>query len=338
MRKFVVAVALLLGVVFIFTKLAEVQAIAGTLQKGDWRFILLAIGVEAAWLLNVALSYQALYKMFGLEEKIERLLLLSSAAYFVNIVAPSVGMGGMAIFISDARLRSHSTARVTLAGVLYLLFDYGAFLCVLALGLLVEFRRNNLNTPELVASAFLAVLASAIGLLLYLGMHSAAQLSAALSWMARLVNGLVRPFIRRDYLSEQRAHEFAYEAADGLREIRQKPKNILLPLALGLSSKALLISVLFLMFLAFKVPFSVGTLIAGFSIGYLFLIVSPTPAGLGVVEGALTLALTSLYIPLGAATVLTLAYRGITFWLPLLVGVISFRWLSHAGLRTPGTG
>ena len=102
-----------------------------------------------------------------------------------------------------------------------------------------------------------------------------------------------------------------------------------MPAALALSSKALLISILFLMFLAFKVPFSVGTLIAGFSIGYLFLIVSPTPAGIGVVEGALTLALNSLNVSLGAAAVLTLAYRGITFWVPLLGGMLAFRWLSQ---------
>jgi uncharacterized membrane protein YbhN (UPF0104 family) len=34
-------------------------------------------------------------------------------------------------------------------------------------------------------------------------------------------------------------------------------------------------------------------------------------------------------VPLGEATVVTLAYRGVTFWMPLFVGMIAFRWLSH---------
>jgi uncharacterized protein (TIRG00374 family) len=84
-----------------------------------------------------------------------------------------------------------------------------------------------------------------------------------------------------------------------------------------------------LTFLAFEVPFTLGTVIAAYSIGLLFVIVSPTPAGLGVVEGMLTLALTTLGVPLGTATVLTLTFRGLTFWLPFVNGFIALRWLER---------
>ena len=68
---------------------------------------------------------------------------------------------------------------------------------------------------------------------------------------------------------------------------------------------------------AFEVPFTAGTIIGGFSISYLFLIVSPTPSGIGIVEGIMPLALSSLSVPWSQAVIITLAYRGITFWLPL---------------------
>ena len=45
------------------------------------------------------------------------------------------------------------------------------------------------------------------------------------------------------------------------------------------------------MFFAFDVDFTPATVVAGFSIAYLFLIVSPTPAGIGIVEGVMTVAL-----------------------------------------------
>jgi uncharacterized protein (TIRG00374 family) len=103
----------------------------------------------------------------------------------------------------------------------------------------------------------------------------------------------------------------------------------LIPAGLALSNKLLLVGILLLMFLSFNVTFSIGTLIAGFSIGYLFFVVSPTPSGIGFVEGALTLALVSLYVPVSKAAAVALAYRGITFWIPLLIGMLAFRFVSR---------
>jgi len=334
MRKIIIGLALLLGGYFVFAKKAEVQTVFETLQRGDWRFVLLSLLVIVVWLFNVAASYLSIYRALKINEKIEKLIVMAAAANFINVVAPSVGMGGMAVFISEAKRRGYSAARVTVAGVLYVLFDYVGFLCVLALGLLVLFRRHNLNSAELIASGILVCLAVFLTAMMVLGMYSASALGRALAGLARLINRILHPFVGREYLSVPRAHAFAHDAAEGLHELRREPKNLLLPGALALSSKAVLIFILMLVFLAFKQPFSIGTLIGGFSIGYLFLIVSPTPAGIGVVEGALTLALRSLNVPLATAAIIALAYRGITFWVPLLVGMGAFRWLAQGSETT----
>jgi uncharacterized protein (TIRG00374 family) len=96
-------------------------------------------------------------------------------------------------------------------------------------------------------------------------------------------------------------------------------------MALAFLNKTCLIFILLCCFLAFEVPFSPGTIIGGFAISYLFLIVSVTPAGIGVVEGVMPLALSSLNVPWSQAVIITLAYRGITFWYPMGVGAIAFR-------------
>jgi hypothetical protein len=171
----------------------------------------------------------------------------------------------------------------------------------------------------------LLVAALTLAGLLILGAHSAEALERVLVRVARIVNAVLRPFLRHDYLSEARAHSFAAESAEGLSALRAHWRDYLAPAALALVGKALLISIFFLTFLAFEQPFNPGTLIAGFSIGYLFLIVSPTPSGIGFVEGAMTLTLKSLGVPLEAATVITLAYRGLTFWFPFAYGFIALR-------------
>jgi hypothetical protein len=84
------------------------------------------------------------------------------------------------------------------------------------------------------------------------------------------------------------------------------------------------------MFIAFDVPLSPGTLFGSFAIAYLFTIVSPTPAGIGVVEGLLTLTLVSMFIPLNQAAAVVLGYRAITFWLRILVGMLAFQAVSLA--------
>jgi uncharacterized protein (TIRG00374 family) len=265
-----------------------------------------------------------------LDGTVPKLSALAAAANFVNIVAPSAGVGGMAVFIADARQNGNAPGKVMVASMLFLFLDYVAFLCVLTLGLAVLFRRNDLDAGELAASAVMFAIAVVFGFLLYLGSRSAHLLGNALAQMAHLVNRVMRPFIHREYLNQARAYEFAYEMAEGLKFLPERPRELATPILFSFANKALLISVLLFTFLAFKVSFTVGTVIGGFAIAYLFLIISPTPAGIGIVEGMMPLALSSLHVPWSQAVIITLAYRGITFWVPFGLGAIAFRMLGKA--------
>ena len=329
MRRFISGLFLLLAVYFALSQFSELQRAVEILRRGNFLWIGLAVVVQLTWLVNLTVMYRAVYGLLNLEVSLPHLLPLVVTSNFVNVVAPSAGVSGMAVFIRDARRHNLSPARVTIAGVLFVLFDYAGFICVLMLGLAVLFRRNNLTAAEIGASAVLITAALVLAGLLLLGARSARALERVLVGSARVINSLLRPLLRRDYLSEKRAHTFALEAAEGLSAVRTGWRNYLLPFALALSGKALLITLLFLAFLAFKQPFSVGTLIAGFSMGFLSMIVSPTPMGIGIVEGAMTLGLISLNVPREAATIITLAYRGLTFWLPFVYGLITLRVLER---------
>ena len=333
MRKFIIALVLLLGVLLIITRFTEVQNIYSTLQQGDLLFILLGLIALALWMANRGLSYQVVYRLLGIHEETWHMMKVALAADFVNVVTPSGGMTTIAVFLDDSRRRGHSSGRVMVAWALNLLFDYAAFLGMLTLGLGVLARRNDLHWPEIIASCVLLFGALGLATLLYLGLQSGDALGKALAWMARLINRIVRPFIHRDYLEVGRAHSFAYDGAAGIAAVRQHPRGLLKPIFLAVTNKTLLILILLLTFMAFHVPYSSGTIVAGFSIGYLFLIVSPTPSGIGIVEGVLTLALTSLWVPVEAAAIITLVYRGYTFWLPLFVGMAAFRQMPNEKLK-----
>jgi uncharacterized protein (TIRG00374 family) len=252
---------------------------------------------------------------------------VATAAMFIGVVAPSGGLSGAAYLLANAKTNGRSTGRTAVAGVLFVWLEYIATLTILTLGLSELSRRNTLHWSEVTASLILLAGALGIAILLYLGMISADLLARALAWCARIINWVVRPFIHHEYLSEERAHSFAYEAAEGISALRHNPRLVARPILHAILNKALLILILILVFLAFDIEVDPAVIIAGFSIAYLFLIVSPTPAGIGIVEGVMTVALRSLQVPIEASAVITMAFRGVTFWVPVLLGMVAFRSL-----------
>ncbi|HSM70696.1 MAG TPA: lysylphosphatidylglycerol synthase transmembrane domain-containing protein [Anaerolineales bacterium] len=328
MRKFIFFLAIFLSAAFLYISFGELESMLETIQRGNLWFMLLALFLQFGWFAVLGSTYLALYRVLGLNGTVYKFSLMAAAASFVNIIAPSGGMSGTAVFISEAYRNNQSRGKVTIATMLNLFIDYMAFLIVLTLGLLVLWRRNDLDPTEIVASAVIFGIAACLGFLLYLGSRSATALGNALSRMARIINRLTRPFIHRDYLSEERAHEFANEMAEDLQSLPQKSNSLIKPLLYAFANKALMMGILVACFLAFNVPFTTGTIIGGFAITYLFLIVSPTPNGIGIVEGVMPLALSSLRVPWSQAVIITLAYRGITFWVPLGVGAAAFRMLN----------
>jgi uncharacterized protein (TIRG00374 family) len=335
MRKFIVALVLLLAVVFIFLRLSELQNIADTLHKSNWVFLSITLLFEGLWLYNLSTTFGALYHLMGLKEGRLQLFLMTTAANFVNVVAPSAGIGGVAVFMDSAKQRNLSPGKVMVVGALYVLYDYAALLCIVMLGFIVLIRRNTLQASELIASAILLALAFAMGALLYLGYKSAEQLGRVLAWLSRMVNRFIRFFVHRDYLSEENAYLFAREVAEGILLIRGKRVDLVWPFLFSLNNKALLVCVMAFTFLTVGTPFTVGSVVGGVSIANLFLIVSPTPSGVGIVEGVLPFALNMLRVPWSASVLITLIYRAVTFWLPLLVGVVTFRILGNSKKQPP---
>jgi uncharacterized protein (TIRG00374 family) len=330
-RRILLLLLIIFGISFVYSRQEQAEQVLGTMQKGDLRWLAVALLVHLLYLLNIGASLRAIYRLLGMNEKIERLTLLAAAANFVIVVAPSAGIGGIAIFAADAQRRGHPTGRATTAAAVYTFFDYLATLFVVLLGLFILFQRNQLHGGEITATLILIGLAIGLGALLYLGMKSGERLGRALTRIGEFLNRLVRPFLRREYFDLDRAHEFGIEAAGGLQLARTSRGGLWVPFLLGLSTKLLMMIILMMMFLSFHQPFALETLIAGFSIGYLFTIVSPTPSGVGFVETAMTLALTSMRVALAPAALIVLSYRGFTLWLTLAYGMVAMRWV---GLST----
>jgi uncharacterized protein (TIRG00374 family) len=335
MRKLFYAIILLFAVYFVFTHLEELQLVFDVISQGNLLWLLAAVVMQWIWLVNIAAAFQSTYWLVGVREHLGRMIPLTTAANFVNVVAPSYGLGAMAVLIADGRQRGKPVAKVSTAAVLYLVYDYLGFMIVLSIGLIILYRSGVFDTVLIAASIFTISIALVLFALTILGINSSQKLGQVVLSLIGLANRILHPFLRRNAFSTQRAQAFASDISDGLQNIRRSPGRVLLPGLLALSRKAVLMAILFLVSMAFKHPFSLRVLVAGFTTSYLFTIASITPSGVGFVEGAMTVYISAMGVDLATSAVIALAYRGITFWLTLAYGTVAIRWVGYRHERLP---
>jgi uncharacterized membrane protein YbhN (UPF0104 family) len=83
---------------------------------------------------------------------------------------------------------------------------------------------------------------------------------------------------------------------------------------------------------ALDAHFSVVAVVAVFMVASTIGQMLPTPGGLGAVEGGLVAGLTAIGIPPPTAIAAALVARVLTFWLPVVPGIVAFRLLQHHGV------
>jgi hypothetical protein len=338
MRKWFFALILIFAAYFVYTHLEELQLILDVLGQGDWNWMAAAAAVQFSWLVAISLGFYVTYRLVGIRERFIRMVPLTIAANFVNVVAPSYGVGVLAVLIADGQQRDLPAAKVSTAAVLYMVYDYIAVSCVVIIGIFRLSARQVLDTVLITASTFVLGIAASLVVMTFLGLRSPDRLGKIILWLTTKLNRLARPILRRQLVDLEQARTFAGDISAGLQSVRRSPGMILLPLLVTLAQKALMVTILFLVSMAFHRPLGLDTLIAGFTTSYLFTIFSITPSGVGFVEGALTLYLKALGVPLERAAVISLAYRGIIFWLTLAYGLLAVRWIGYPKATSKAQG
>jgi len=105
MRRLIFALILLAAIIFIISNFGSFQNFAAVLQMGNPVWIGLAFIVQGTWLLNVSAQYRTALRTVGIERNMRDLFVLMLGSNFLNVVAPSGGVSGMALFLDDARRR-----------------------------------------------------------------------------------------------------------------------------------------------------------------------------------------------------------------------------------------
>lgn len=310
---------------FVGRNLNQVERLAQTLSQGEWQWLAFAALLQVAYYLAYTGLYQSAFSTVEVESHLLGLLPVVLGSLFVNVVTPTGGTAGVALFVDDASRRGYSAARATAGTLLALVADFSAFTVILIIGLVYLYLYHDLQIYEIVGAVVLLLLSTGLVVVLLLSLWSPDLLHGLLDHVQKWVAKVLGWFRRPSPLAEDWGEKTTCDFVAAGTAIRSHPERLGRTLGVALAAQLIDLTSVYILFRAFRWPVGFGVLVAGFAVGILFWIVSITPQGIGVVEGEMALVYSSLGVPVAVATAVTLAFRGLTFWLPLAVGVSMLR-------------
>lgn len=319
-RRGIAFVLLILFLWLVVTQAAELRQLRITLAEGQWPWLLAAALSQVIYYVLFAGTYWAAFHTVGIPTRIRELLPLTLSALFVNVVVPAGGAGGGALFTENLAQRGHSPTRAATGVLLQLIADFSALTLLLIPGLIYLFVKHDLKIYEVVTALILLLFVGGLSGVLLVGIWRPGWLVRLFGWVQRSANWLFgrlrRSFTLADDWAQKSADEF--NAAAGVAA--NHPLRLLGTIGVAFLAYLVDIGTLYFLFQAFNYPITIGPLVAGLAVGILFWVISITPQGVGMVEGVMALTFTSLGVPGAVATAVALTFRGLTFWLPMLLG------------------
>ena len=216
--------------------------------------------------------------------------------------------------------RGQSAARAAEGSLLVLVADLVTMIVFIAYGLGYLAFRGVLQAYEWLASLFFVVFVAGLSALLFLGRWQPVRLGRLLRAVQEGLNGLAARLKRSAVVAPDWAERTTCEFSSAACDISGHPLRLGATLLAALVAHLINVACLYTVSLAYRQPLSIGALVAGFSMDVVFSVITFIPHGIGIVEGVMTLVFASLGVPLDRALVITLVFRGLNVWLPLLIG------------------
>lgn len=306
----------------VISRFAEIRKLVEVLMHGQWQWVLVALVLQVIYHIVYAGLYASSFDTVGVQSRVLNLVPVLFASMFVNAAAPSGGASGAALFVDDASRRGQSAPKAVIGTLMVWIADFSSFALVLVAGIIILVNYHDLKLYEVAGALVLIIIIASLTGAILLGLWQPALLRRVLGWVQRTVNRLAERFGRHDILDEKWASNNTDEFIEAARAITLHPRQVGRSFAIALLAHAIDLATLQALFLAFHEPTHLGVLVGGYAMGVLFWIVAITPQGIGIVEGVMALVFTSLGVPVARATIIALAFRGVTFWLPLLIGFV----------------
>ena len=329
--------------VLIYLRFSEVKLIRDLFLRSNYFWLFSIIIVQVISYYFLAFNYRDVLRVKDLDVPVKELFPITFVIQFLNQALPSAGFSGQAFFVQYLKKFGLPIAEGIGRAILELATLYMGFGTFFIISAVMIFNGNALdNRPEVLVLiygfSFLAVL--------FLSIFFMLQKSGRGRIAKWTINKLHAYFEKKNKKKVKNGAVAADNQTNNhvqhVAMIYEQFKNSLSIGVLGRHKKAfwlaylwqnliILANIFTLYFLSFAVDFKISFTVAfiTFTLTKFLSMVSFIPGALGVFEGGMTLILISFGVPAEPALAMTMLLRAFTFWLPMPVGWILYRFYLH---------
>ena len=330
MKKILLRISLLFIVlaafIYFFSKnLPSIQkalnvTLSESLETLVFSIVFFALGYMFLSYMNITL-----FQMTKIRRTLGAMIILRMSSLAANALIPSGGLTAGFMFADDAKDRGESGAAAVTSFLLSLVVDYTSTVVLLMVAMAYLASRELLG-PVIIIPA-VAYVATTFGLfmLIYFSSKNKPALQKFLDRVRTILNRALRFFKVKPIGDDNAISNFVNELEGAYISLRNDPRDIYIAFAYMFLAHSMFLTALYILFLSFGISLPLLTIVSGYAIGMMVVVISPTANGVGFVEGAMALAYTSMGVPGATAITIAIIFRLFSFWLPMLGGFIALQ-------------
>lgn len=310
----------------IYNNIDDFEILYDTIQTSNLIFLILAsiFGILAFVIFKELIVTS--YWVISERKSFPRLFSKSIVYHFLNISNPLGVAGGTAYLINYFIERGLSHIKAVFGMLITHLSTNLAFLIILSITLYNLNESDKLGGYQIFASSLIFTV-TALFILLILFFVTAPQFSERIAArIVKAINFLTLSTLRKELIPLRPLYEYRDHARELSKNFWMSFSRFLLSIPLSLLFHIINMIVLYLSFEVFEVSLPLSKLVTLYGVITLFTIVSPTPQGVGIVEGLAHSAAVSVGISGSVSLLAILAYRLAIVWIPALVGLVLFKF------------
>jgi len=286
---------------FIKQQRGEIHEVKGLLLTAQWFWLLIGIALSIVYVFIHGMMYRSSFAAVSSKISVADGTLLYLKRNFVSVFLPAGGVSSLAFFSTAIEQKGVSKSQINFASSIY---GFVGILSVLVIAIPVFIY---------------AILQGSIGYGEWFGLIAAILLIAGIYLLYRSVihKGSFYRFIAK-YIPviEVYAAEF--------RSNKIERKHFVSTFVYSSLIEIVGIVHIYIAMLALNIPASWIIAIISYIVAVVFLIISPFLRGLGAVEASMTFILTRMGYSAAEAVSITFLYRFMEFWIPMVLGAMSF--------------
>lgn len=332
LAKIIFPLLLLIFVIIFILKFANLSNFLTILTQGIWYYVIIFIVLQILYLVTQTMLIGNLYSIYGKSESFKNIFNLFLATNFTNLAIPLGGISGIVTFVGYAQKINLRKTQALIVNILMYLAMFLSFSLAILIIFALPQSQINLGVVEknimIVFSASVIFLCSVFFILLF----NKKLIKRSIGFLANFANKISQKF-SITIIPPEKTQYILGELEELKNVIKNKITIFFKALSYGFLGHILHLLVLWFIFLAFgaNVPLLIAAI--GYAISVVFIVVSITPMGLGIVEPLMIAFFASCGISLELATIVTFTFRGIVFWLPFIWGFWGLKYINF--LKTP---